>query len=151
MSTTIQPSHGAAFFCHQRHKSLALHRLFFPMGHCRPSYTQGGGEAGFTCQTHDGLPLDGPWQTPTTGQIKREKKKSVPLVQGLWRPVCCPRSTGLCCSLLAPIDRFGLSCGNIPGWVVTVITQAVLLFGCCTLHFVWRPSSVDPQWGSTHS
>ena len=41
--------------------------------------------------------------------------------------------------------------GNIPGWVATVITQAVLLFGCCTLHFVRRPSSADPQWGSAHS
>ena len=41
--------------------------------------------------------------------------------------------------------------GNIPGWVATVITQAVLLFGCCTLHFVRRPSSAGPQWGLAHS
>ena len=40
---------------------------------------------------------------------------------------------------------------NIPGWVVTVITQAVLLFGCCDLHFSWRLSSAGPQWGSAHS
>ncbi len=32
-----------------------------------------------------------------------------------------------------------------------MITQAVLLFGCCTLHFVRRPSSADPQWGSAHN
>ena len=40
---------------------------------------------------------------------------------------------------------------NIPGWVVTVITQAVLLFGCCNLHFLRRLSSAGPQWGSAHS
>ena len=40
---------------------------------------------------------------------------------------------------------------NIPGWVATVIKQAVLLFGCCHLHFWWRPSSAGPQWGSAHS
>ena len=149
MSTTIQPSHGAAFFLPPATQVTGAASPVFPNG-TLPAQLHPRGEAGFTCQTHDGLSLDGPWQTPITGQIKREKKL-VPLVQGLWRPVCCPRSTGLCCSLLAPIDRLGPSRGNIPGWVVTVITQAVLLFGCCTLHFVWRPSSVDPQWGSTHS
>ena len=40
---------------------------------------------------------------------------------------------------------------NIPGWVVTVITQAVLLFGCRNLHFLRRPSSAGPQWGPAHS
>ena len=40
---------------------------------------------------------------------------------------------------------------NIPGWVVTVITQAVLLCGCCDLHFSQRPRSAGPQWGPAHS
>ena len=40
---------------------------------------------------------------------------------------------------------------NIPGWVATVITQAVLLSGCCDLHFSQRPGSAGPQWGSAHS
>ena len=47
--------------------------------------------------------------------------------------------------------HIGAAAGNIPGWVATVITQAVLLFGCCDLHFSWRLSSAGPQWGSAHS
>ena len=31
--------------------------------------------------------------------------------------------------------------GNIPGWVVAVIKQAVLLLGCLALHFALCPGS----------
>ena len=41
--------------------------------------------------------------------------------------------------------------GNIPGWVATVITKAVLLLGCRDLHFLRRLGNVGPQWGSTYS
>jgi hypothetical protein len=40
---------------------------------------------------------------------------------------------------------------NIPGWVVTVIKQAVLLSGCHPLHFGWRLGSAGSIMGSAHS
>ena len=40
---------------------------------------------------------------------------------------------------------------NIPGWAATVIKQAVLLLGCCDLHFLQRLGSTRSFLGRVHS